>query len=178
MANEQRLFISASSFGASLKRKKLMGVGIEEFLKRGTGLIIRPFRKHFAPQISLEVALIFHCFADFIWQCSSRSAFIICDRMVDTISTTQYNELQNVFVCCPHIPPNLCICDAAALLSFRPGSLRAWIFLLESPYAPRQQVPLMMGNYACGTSIMLQKYSGAAVYHFWRLSISLIRGFP
>lgn len=63
--------------------------------------------------------------------------------MVDTISTTQYNELQNVFVCCPHIPPNLCICAAAALLSFRPGSLRAWIFLLESPYAPRQQVPLM-----------------------------------
>lgn len=65
MANKQRLFISSSSFGASLKSKKLMGVGIEEFLKRWTGLIIRPFQKHFA-QISLEVALIFHCFADFI----------------------------------------------------------------------------------------------------------------
>lgn len=66
MANKQRLFISSSSFGASLKSKKLMGVGIEEFLKRWTSLIIRPFQKHFAPQISLEVALIFHCFADFI----------------------------------------------------------------------------------------------------------------
>lgn len=71
----------------------------------------------------------------------------------------------------------LCSSDSAALLSLRPGSLRAWIFLLGSSCAPRQQVPLMMGNYACGTSIMVQKYSRAAAYHFLRLSMSLIRGF-
>lgn len=73
--------------------------------------------------------------------------------------------------------PYLCSCDSAPLLSLRHGSLRAWIFLLGSSCAPRQQVPLMMGNFACGTSIMVQKYSRAAVYPFLRLSISLIRGF-
>lgn len=75
-----------------------------------------------------------------------------------------------VHIFCPY----LCSCDSAALLSLRLGSLRVWIFLLGSSCAPRQQVPLMMGNYACGTSIMVQKYSQAAVYHFLRLSISLI----
>lgn len=82
-----------------------------------------------------------------------------------------------LFVVCIFCP-YLCSCDSAALLSLRPASLRAWIFLLGSSCAPRQQVPLMMGNYASGTSIMVQKYSRAAVYLFFflRLIISLIRG--
>lgn len=62
--------------------------------------------------------------------------------------------------------------DSAARLSLRPGSLRAWIFsLLGSSRAPRQQVLLMMENYACATPITMQKCSQAAVDHFLRQSI-------
>lgn len=84
---------------------------------------------------------------------------------------------QERLVCRPHFCPYLCSRDCASPLSLRPGSLRAWIFLLGSSCAPGQQVHLMMGNYACGMSIMEEKHSRAAVYHFWRLSVSLIRGF-
>lgn len=47
-----------------------------------------------------------------------------------------------LFVVCIFCP-YLCSCDSAALVSLRPGSLRAWIFLVGCSYAPRQQVPLM-----------------------------------
>lgn len=66
------------------------------------------------------------------------------------------NGQKDLFVVCIFCS-YLCSCDRAALLYLRPGSLRAWIFLLGSSYAPRQQVYLIMGNYACGTSIMVQK---------------------
>lgn len=60
MANKQRLFISSSSFGASLKSKKLMGVGIEEFLKRwGPVLLLGHFKNTLLHKSVLRLHLFF-----------------------------------------------------------------------------------------------------------------------
>lgn len=130
-----------------------------------TGHIIQPFCKN-TLIISLEVALILPSVFENVPPVPH--SLCITECLIWFLRPSRMNGQNGLVVLI--FWPYLCSCDSAALLSLRPGSLRAWILLLGSSSAPRQQVPLMMRNYACGTSITVQKYSELLCVISWGLA--------
>lgn len=88
------------------------------------------------------------------WQCSSRSAFIMHNTILDVIYTTQHNEFTKWFVA--HIfYPYLCSYDFAALLSHRPGSLTArWKLLCSQATGLSNDGQLCLWHVNYGANIL------------------------
>lgn len=134
-----------------------------EFLRKESWHSIEPFLK--TPHITLKVALFLNALFIYIFFKTFLQVSIhYVSELPNVIPAWLRNEWAKTGLFTPRIFwPYLGSFDSAARLSLRPGSLRAWIFsLLGRSRALRQQVLLMMENYACATPITMQKLYQAA----------------